>query len=392
MPAPLVLNDAAVERRRRRVCIDCRYIGPRPSGIGEVVQALVDHLPALAPDLDFLLLKHPAAGRLSDQPNVREVVVRQAANGPTTMWWLPIAVDLSGVDLFHATYNIMPAGLPMPCVTTIHDMMWLTDYRLCNDSLKGQVERHFFGHGIRRALRSAAAIATVSAATRDEIARIAPAAARRSAVTLSGVSADFAPGPRGPDAAAAGADPCPPPGRRFVLTVGQYSPYKNHEGALAGFARAFADRPEIDLVFVQRRGDGQRRLTEAARRLGIEGRVHFPRNISREQLVALYRSAEALLHPSFCEGFGNPLAEAMACGCPVVTSAVSAMPEVTGDAAVLVDPSNPASIAAGLIRVVDDASLASVLSGRGLARAANLSWQTFAAENLAIYRQVLGRT
>jgi glycosyltransferase involved in cell wall biosynthesis len=372
----------------KTVCIDCRYIGPRPSGIAEVVRGLVDHLPALAPDLRFLLLRHPAhEGRLSDAENVTEQVVKQAANGPATMWWLPRVVDLSGVDLFHATANIMPAGLPMPCVVTVHDIMWLTRPRWCGTGFKGRIDRQFYGHGIMRALRSAEAIATVSGATAAEIAAFHPPGAERTTVTLSGVSRRFRPVASDPAALQAlGLVP----GRAFVLTVGQYSPYKNHEGAIRGFAQAFARRMDIDLVLVQRSGPRGDRLLDLARRLGMGGRVHVLPAVSDDALLALYCAATALLHPSFCEGFGNPVAEAMACGCPVVTSGVSAMAEVAGGAARLVDPSETASIAAGLRDVTDDPGRAIEMRAAGLLRAGDLQWGGYAEANLAIYRRVLG--
>jgi glycosyltransferase involved in cell wall biosynthesis len=302
------------------------------------------------------------------------------------MWWLPRAINLSGVDLFHATFNILPAGLRMPCVTTVHDVMWLANPQLCNSSRFGWIERAFHAHGIGRALRRSAAIATVSRASRDEIVAWAPAAAERIFVTRSGVSPDFRP-----------VDPAPglltalglPPGRKFVLTVGQYAPYKNHEGALRAFALAFRDRDDIDLVYVQRMGRRVQRLLQLADELGLAGRVRLLRSIGREDMVQLYSAATLLLHPSFCEGFGNPLAEAMACGCPVVTSNVSAMPEVTSGAASLADPHDPATFAAALRRIVDDPREANAMRERGLARAAELSWQDFAAANLEIYREVL---
>lgn len=369
------------------ICIDCRYIGPRPSGIAEVVQGLVDHLPELAPDLDFLLLKHPArTAPLSLAANVREAVVPQAANGPATMWWLPRVVDLAGVDLFHATFNIMPAGLAMPCVATIHDIMWLTNPGWCNPGPWGHVERHFHAHGLKRALDHAAAIATVSQASADAIAAYRPAAAARTHVTLSGVSPQFRPLASGGGTALAQGLP---PGRRFVLTVGQHAPYKNHEGALRAFALAFRDRDDIDLVLVQRMGRRTRSLLRLARDLGLAGRVHLPRSVDRDMMVRLYSDAAVLLHPSFCEGFGNPVAEAMACGCPVVTSDVSAMPEVAGGAARLADPRDIAAIAQALREVADTPALAEAMRRKGLRRAAQLSWRGFAAANLAIYRQVL---
>lgn len=366
------------------ICIDARYVRPRPSGIGEVVRGLIDHAPALAPDWRFLLLRHPEAGEpLSGAPNVIERVVRAAANGPATMWWLSRAVDLSGVDLFHAPANIQPAGLAMPCVTTIHDLMWLTHpHWAAWPGVRGRIDRAFYAHGLRRALRCAARIATVSAATRDSIAALDPAAAERTRVTLSGVSPAFRPPSPGS---------APPRARRYVLTVGQASAYKNHLAVVEAFALAFADREDVDLVFVQRQGAGAAALLARAAALGLEGRVEVRPAVAREELVALYGHALALCHPSLMEGFGNPLAEAMACGCPVVTSDVSAMPEVTGGAALLASPADPPAIAAALRRVADEPGLAADLRARGPARAAQLSWRAFAAANVAIWREVLGR-
>lgn len=367
------------------IALDCRYLGPRPSGIGEVVAALVRHLPELAPDCEFVFLRNALRKEpLSTAANVRELVVRAPANGPVTLLHLPLAVDLTGIDLFHAPANILPGGLAMPAITTVHDVMWLTHPNWCNPAPWGRIERHFYGHGIRRALARSALVATVSEASRTAIRAIAPTA--RVAVTRSGVAEDFRPIPPDP-AALAGLGV--PPGRRYVLVVGQGAPYKNHEGALRAFALAFADDAAIDLVLVRRRGDTGPALERLADRLGLAGRVHFLETVARAELVQLYSGAAMLLHPSFIEGFGNPVAEAMACGCPVVTSNCSAMPEVAGGAALLAHPHDPGAIAAALRRVADDPALAADLRARGLARAAELDWRAFAAANLALYRRVL---
>lgn len=372
---------------RPHIALDCRYLGPRPSGIGEVVAALVRHLPALAPDYEFTFLRNALREEpLSNAANVRELVVRSPANGPVTLLHLPLAVDLAGIDLFHAPANILPGGLTMPAITTVHDVMWLTHPQWCNPKPWGRVERHFYGHGIARALRESALVATVSEASRAEILALAPQAAERVVVTRSGVSEDFRPEP--PDTAAL-ARLGVRQGRRYVLVVGQGAPYKNHEGVLRAFALAFAGTPDIDLVLVRRRGDTGPALERLARSLGLTGRVHFLETITRAALVQLYCGAEALLHPSFIEGFGNPVAEAMACGCPVVTSDCSAMPEVAGGAALLADPHDPAAIASALKRAVEDQALAAELRVRGLKRAAELDWRAFAAANLALYRRVL---
>jgi len=370
------------------VCIDCRYIRNRPSGISVVVQELVNYAPILAPDLTFRLLKHPEApARISIAPNVEETVLAHAANGPVTMWALPAVTSFRDVALYHGTFNIMPAGLKVPTVTTIHDTMWLDHPEwAASHGWRGRVDRLFYRHGIRRAIEQSSLIATVSTATRNDIAAIAPLAADRLRVTRSGVSADFHPiGERRTIADWRRQLGC----RSFVLTVGQFSPYKNQEAALRAFAQAFAADPGVHHVFVQRRGAGESALMPIAKALGVAERVHFLPQLSEDELVALYNDALVLLHPSLREGFGNPLAEAMACGLPVVTSNVSAMPEVTGGAALVAAPDDIATIAASLRRIADDPRLALDLRQRGLERAAELDWRNFALANIAVYRELL---
>ena len=126
-----------------------------------------------------------------------------------------------------------------------------------------------------------------------------------------------------------------------------------------------------------------------ARKLGVAQQVVFVSNVSEAQLLQLYSRAEVLLHPSLCEGFGNPLVEAMACGCPVITSNLSAMPETTGGAALSVDPQDPAAIARALHTVCDDPAQAKTLSEAGLKRVRELSWEQCARANIALYREAL---
>jgi len=369
------------------ICIDCRYIGPRPSGIAKVVQALVDFIPSAAPDLDFLLLRHPRAPRpLSHGGNVSEIEVNASANSPTTMWWLPWAANISKVDLFHATYNIMPRGLAMPCLTTIHDIMWLTAPEWCNTRWSGAAERWFYQHGIKRALKRSAAIGTVSEASRRAIIDYAPAAADRVHVAQLGVSADYRPTAASTEFLTGLGLPA---GKRFVLTVGQYVPYKNHEGAARIFARIADAHQDCDLVFVQRMSRRSARLRSLVAALGIANRVHFLPATGDAELTALLSAAAALLHPSFCEGFGLPLLEAMACGCPVVTGARSAMAEVVGDAGLLAQPDDLDAMASALHSVLSNTKVRADLIRKGFLRASGMRWENFARANLDLYRKLL---
>lgn len=379
---------------RTTICVDCRYIRERPSGIATIVQALVDHLPDLAPDLDFFFLKHPnAPARLSRAPNVREQVVTFEANGPITMFAMPRFVDLRGVDLFHGTFNLLPHGLRAKTVVTLCDVMWLKHPAWARSAgAWGAVEQLFYQHGIRHALRRADRLVAISEATRREIGTLDRAAEERTRVALEGVSEAFR--PPSDDEGRARVDRVRArylgdPGARYVLTVGQFAGYKNHEAVVRAFALAFAGDPSMQLALVQRLGPGKAVLAPLATSLGVGDRVRFLHDVPFDDLVGLYNGAVVLCHPSLYEGFGNCPAEAMAAGCPVVTSNRSSMPEVSGVAAELVDPESPRSIADALRRVAADPELRESMRARGLARAKELTWRDHAARTLAAYREIL---
>ncbi|MCE5219335.1 glycosyltransferase family 4 protein, partial [bacterium] len=123
----------------------------------------------------------------------------------------------------------------------------------------------------------------------------------------------------------------------------------------------------------------------------LEGRLFFTQWISNDDLVAYYRAASLFAFPSLYEGFGLPVLEAMACGTPVVTSNSSSIPEVAGDAAILVEPRDTAALAAAVEGVASDEALREDLRGRGLEQAARFSWDRTAEMTLEVYKHVLGQ-
>ncbi len=355
--------------------------------MGELIEALVRHAPALAPDLQFHLLKSvQAPAQLSEAPNVVEHCVAPGTNSPISMWFLPEIAPVAGCDIFHATANILPARLTPKTLVTVHDIMWLDTPELCDASWHQPIRQAFFAHGIKRALDKADKVAVISEATRAAVLLHNRAIASRVSVTLPGVDERFAPVARDETTLnRLGLGPASP----YILVVGQYAPYKNQEGALHAFAEAFEGADNVKLVMVQRRGPEPRRLEKLARSLGVEDRIVFSGPIEEADLIQLYSSAAALLHPSLCEGFGNPIIEAMACGCPVITSGLSAMPEVAGGAALLVSPNDIASVADALQRLWHDEVLREDLRAAGLKRARSMKWSDFAKANVEIYRSLL---
>ncbi len=175
---------------------------------------------------------------------------------------------------------------------------------------------------------------------------------------------------------------------KIILHVGHCQPRKNIEGLL--LALALLTKQGLDFLFVQLGGifsDSQRHLI---RELGLEKRVlQISQASSEEELVGFYNLADVLVMPSLYEGFGFPALEAMACGTPVVVSQVASLPEVVGDAGLLVDPRNPQSIADAIAHILTDERLAKELSCRGLERAQKFTWEKAAEETALVYRQVL---
>ena len=160
------------------------------------------------------------------------------------------------------------------------------------------------------------------------------------------------------------------PGYPYLLSVSNRKPHKNEPRLLAAFASANID-PSIRLVMT---GKPTEELLSQAKALGILGRLEFSGRVEESELPGLYRGALGLLFPSLYEGFGLPVIEAMSCGIPVLTSNTTSLPEVAGDAALLVDPDSVESITLGIDALCKDTALRQELCTRGLLQAAKFSW------------------
>lgn len=372
-----------------RVMIDARYLNGKASGIGRYTEQLVGHLVELDDRLQLKLITHPARPRPIDHPRVECETFAAPANSLRTRFLLSRHVDFDGVDLFHSPFNILPADLPVPAVFTLHDIMWVIDPWWCTSKLwKRWVTGTFYRTLIPRSVRRASRILTVSNHSRDAIADQFPDADGRIDVAYNGVDPFFRP-----------VDPHEgwpllaewlAPGTRFVLVVGQGSPYKNHAGALRGFIEAFADDPQVYFVLVRRlksRADGELRQLLNDRR--VNSRAIQLDYVTGEQLRALYSLATVFLFPSLYEGFGLPALEAMACETPVVASDRGAVAEVCDDGAVLVDPTEPEDIAGGLQRLMYDDELRGEMVDRASLRAQQFTWRNCAERTLETYRSIL---
>ena len=366
-----------------RVAIDCRYVRERPSGIGAYVEALIARLPALAPEVNFLLWAHRRAPQpLSSAANVQAAVVAPEPNSLWTLLWPARYGPLAAVDVIHAAHTVLPRRLTMATVATIHDLLALENPHLHRRGWDGVIKRFYYPGAVWRALNYATRLVATTSAMADRILRLQPDARARTVVIPLATDPIFRPSSDRAelDRRVQGLLGTSSP---YFLVVGQNSASKRHDDAIRAFAAA-APVP-WRLVLLQRQAIGNP-LAALAASLHIADRVSWLPGVGRADLVRLLQGAGALLQPSAYEGFGLPVVEAMACGCPAIVSDLTTLREVVAGAAVRFPPGDLEALASSIALVSGSADLRSELSARGLERASFFSWDNCARDTLAVYR------
>jgi glycosyltransferase involved in cell wall biosynthesis len=326
------------------------------------------------PELEYVVLTD---GPEAFRDDAVETVTVPLPTPYAQVWWdhvaIPAALRRVGADLYHGTKNTLPFRLPCPAVVTVHD---LAVYR--HPESFALLQRWHLRSHVPYALRAARAVITVSEHAAGDLRHEFPASAGKVRAIPNGVSARLQP-PTDPQSLAAfrarhrlGDGP-------IVAYLGTLQPRKNVELLAAAFVRAAL--PGAVLVLAGRIRPGYRPALSAEH-------VHVIGALAPAELPIFYGAASVLVSPSLYEGFGLTLLEAMACGCPVIALRRSAVPEVVGEAAVLLDEPDEQGLAAAITRVVEDRACAADLRARGLARAATFSWARTAAATEAVYGEV----
>jgi glycosyltransferase involved in cell wall biosynthesis len=381
-----------------RVAVDARpAVFPQKTGVGYYTWHMLEHLPAVDPDTEYLAW-YLNARALAGGPR------RLLAGLPVTERWTPIPsrwferlstrFELPRVDWF-ARFDVLfaPNFVPPPTrsrrfVVTVHDLAFRLHPETAPQSTRWWLAR------IDRTLQRAAGIIAVSESTKRDLLELYGVDGDRVAVVPHGVDRQVFRRPSQEEVERVR--------RRFgivgpyLLSLGGIEPRKN----LPNLVRAYAQLPpEVRPALVLAGGsvewnrEGREALEQALRELPweVSERIVLTGYVAEADKVALLGGAEALVYPSLYEGFGLPVLEAMACGTPVVTSNVSALPEIGGDAALLVDPRDPAAIASALERLLQDEELRHELTTRGAARAARYTWEETARRTAEVLHRAAER-
>lgn len=367
-----------------RICIDARPAREVVTGLGRYAVSLVRQLAALDRDNEYLILRREQSTEpLVRQENFREVILGHSMYSASNLLAGARAISALKADLYHALFHFLPFGVSARrTVVTLQDLIWV-QHPLSSSGRHWRrwLKASLAGPLIRHALASADQIITTSESTRQQaIAHYGFPPAKFTTIHLGVDPLFFAPPPK--------ALPAICQGRPFIFSLGNTLPHKNIPRLLRAFAAIAPRYPELTLL-IAGRGDGHSSLLRLASERGLGERVLFGKQLSHAEIRACYAGALLFAFPSLLEGFGLPVLEAMASGCPVLGADIPPVAEVAGEDAWLVDPLDPEAIAAGLRRLIDDAALRQELSRRGRLRAAEFTWQACAEKTLEVYRRVL---
>ncbi|HEY8491390.1 MAG TPA: glycosyltransferase family 1 protein [Dehalococcoidia bacterium] len=369
-----------------RIAIDVTAIPRLRVGAGTYMAELVRALLRTGREHEFLVLARPGAfPDLCGLPNATVLGVR-VGPPPARLAWeqtaLPLLLRRYGAHVLHSPHHTTPVAVPgVRRVVTFHDVTFLIlpwRYPLAR--------RWYMTAASRLSARLADRVIAVSETVARDIRRYLPAAAPKLHVVREGVSERFAPAADAEVAACRARYGLTQP---YLLHVGRLDPGKNLRVLLLVLAALRDAGLPHHLVLAGPPGWKNAGFYRLLSELELGDRVKALGYVPDEAMPALYSGADLFVFPSLYEGFGLPPLEAMACGTPVVASSRSAMPEVLGDAALLVEPQDVGAVTAAVRRVLEDEALRARLREAGLRRAAGYSWESAARATMEVYRRAV---
>ena len=366
-----------------RVAIDARKL--HDFGIGTYIRNLLRQLARIDRQTEYVLLSPAADLDVASQlgPNFRAVLEPSPNYSFSEQVHVPLVLRRERPDVFHAPHYVLPAAVTCRSVVTIHDCIHLMFPQYLPNKMAYAYARAAMWTAVKRSDR----ILTVSEASKRDILHFFNVAPEKIVVVYNAIDDHFWLTP--PDEEVARVRERYQLDHEFILYVGNIKPHKNLVRLIDAFGElrrtGFED---LKLLII---GDEISKLPSLRRAVHghkLHKHVRFLGYVSDDTLRVLYRLASLFVFPSLYEGFGLPPLEAMASGTPVVTSNQSSLPEVMGDAAVLVDPYDVGSIVEGMRRVLADSGLAADLRRRGPERAREFSWARSVEKTRTVYEQV----
>ncbi|HEX3244880.1 MAG TPA: glycosyltransferase family 1 protein [Chloroflexota bacterium] len=361
----------------------------RSAGISQYIYELLRNLRLRPPEqlYEAFVTADPGDIALSPTPNFHCTSVGPLFGKPSmrVLWEQlvqPLTLTRRPPDVLHALGYALPLAWRGRTVITICDVSFARYPGLFNRS-----NAIYLSTIARLSARKASMVLTISESTRRDVIQLFGVSPERVTTSYCGVSDRFQPASDSEIEALRARAQLP---RSFLLYLGTIEPRKNVAGLVRAYARYRQEVTDpVTLVLAGGRGWKDRQVFDLVDRLGLRDCIRFPGYVPSEDLPAWYSAATAFVYPSRYEGFGLPVAEAMACGTPVITTTSSSLPEVVGDAGLLVGPDDEAALSSAIARVASDSELRRTLSLAGRKRVARFRWEHTAAETAGAYERLI---
>lgn len=374
-----------------RIALDYTSAVHQRAGVGRYTRSLTAQIVSKIDESDELVLWYASSSRdsasLPSGANPANTSLRRLPISPrlAAIGWhrlrLPVPIDrfTGHVDVHHEPDFVSPPTVA-PMITTIHDLSYLVVPEYAHPNLKRYLE-----NSVPRTLERAAHVVVVSDATRRDVIERYHVSPDRVSTIYNGVDSWFS----SPETTAVDRALEQFGLRRpYFIMVGTVEPRKNHTTALRAFSALFERRRDVSLVIVGNPGWMSEPIVTEIETSAKSLPVRYLRFVDDTWIPALYAGSTALIAPSWYEGFGLPILEAMACGAAVITSDRGALPEVAGDAAIVIPPGDVETLTCSMERLLDDTTLRDDLARRGRRRAAEFTWERAAAAHLELYHEV----
>ncbi len=366
-----------------RIGVDAHAIGRHLTGNEVYVRSLLNAFAAQDRNCEIVAYVSARESRASIPAGIR---TRRVALNPFARLGYDLSMKLrqDRPDLLHVQYTA-PVGCPVPVVVTVHDVSFLEHPEYFTRGRAWQLKMT-----VGRTVRRAARILTGTEVARASILKVYGDLEEDKVVVVPYAAAsEFRPVSR--EAAARAVEERHGLGGPFILSVGDIQPRKNQIGLIQAFAKLVKGYPQLkhQLVLVGKPTWFAAKVAEAARESGVGERIRFLGFVQDAELLPLYNACDVFVFPSFYEGFGLPVLEAMACGRAVVCSEASALPEVVDGAALLFDPYGVEEMVRAIADILVDGELRGRMERLGLQRAAQFSWQKTASRTLEVFHEVM---
>jgi len=368
------------------IVIDAHLAVKEIDGVSRYLNGLLAELPKIDSSVQYTILSLPQEKtclpeEIFSHPNVNRVELDLMGPSLKQHFLMRGLLKELKADVYHHPQFDLPLGVKAPSVVTIHDLKYIAHPEFL--SKKSRLKSIYMKKSLQRSLRVANQIIAVSQNTLHDLENRFDFDAEKATVIHHGSN----PKPQLNSEQKNGAFEIL---NDFVLFVGTRRPHKNIEGLIRALAILRTQHQlKLDLVIAGKAYSDYNRPEKLAKELAVEPYVHFFDFVPDEKLPELYNSAKVLALPSFYEGFGLPLLESMAHGTPVVGSNVSSIPEVVGDAGLLVNPEDPEDIAGKIHQIVTDTKLYQKLATAGLSRSKQFSWRSVAKSTFDVYIKAL---